>query len=157
MGLTIELADAGPLDASGIAALRADLARLAPVIAARFDASGEVRARVVGDEEMARLHEQYANEPGTTDVLTFDLREGESGPLDTDVVVCLDEARRQVEGRGHEPGRELLLYILHGVLHCLGFDDHTDEGFARMHAAEDELLTAAGVGPLFDRPTSQDS
>lgn len=116
---------------------------------------GEVRVRVVGDAEMAAAHLEYAETPGTTDVLTFDLS-GDPEFLDADIMVCADEATRRGAERGHEARRELLLYIVHGVLHCLGHDDHEEEDFERMHAAEDELLTRLGVGATFGREPARD-
>ena len=113
------------------------------------DTRGEVRVRVVGDAEMAREHEARTGVVGTTDVLTFDL--SESAGLDTDILVCADEADRQAARLGHDRADELLLYIIHGVLHCLGHDDHDDDAFARMHAAEDALLHDLGVGAVFAR------
>lgn len=110
---------------------------------------GDVRIRVVGDDEMERAHRQYSNVPGTTDVLTFDLREAKAGPLDTDLLVCLDEAGRAAAGRGHPVRNEVLLYALHGVLHCVGEDDHDDAACAQMHAREDGLLSAIGVGAVY--------
>lgn len=112
-------------------------------------AAGEhsVELTVVDDETMAALHQQHSGIPGTTDVLTFDLREAQAGPLDVEIVVCLDEARRMAEGGPVE--RETLLYLLHGVLHCLGYDDHDPNEFARMHTREDEILGAIGVGAVF--------
>jgi len=113
---------------------------------------GEVRLRVVDDAEMAHAHETYAGVAGTTDVLTFDLTDGEgAGPLDVDIMLCLDEATRQAGTRGHEPRRELLLYSIHGILHCLGHDDHDPEGYDLMHEQEDKLLAALGVGATFAR------
>lgn len=118
---------------------------------------GEVRVRVIADAEMAQMHEEYAGVPGTTDVLTFDMSVDEGSgvpPLDVDLVVCLDEAQRQASARGHgeTPQLELLLYTLHGVLHCLGHDDHEEPSFRAMHDAEDAILTSIGVGPVFARP-----
>jgi probable rRNA maturation factor len=115
-------------------------------------ASGEVRVAVVGDAAMAAAHERHAGVPGTTDVLTFDMSEGRGGVLDVDVLVCVDEASRQAAARGHATERELLLYIIHGVLHCLGHDDHDESAAARMHAEEDRVLEALGVGATFARP-----
>ncbi len=119
---------------------------------------GEVRVRIVADPEMAHAHERYKGVEGTTDVLTFDLSGGDDGTddgtLDTDILVCIDEAERQARGRGHEPARELLLYALHGVLHCLGHDDHDEAAAARMHRAEDEVLERLGVGVTYARPES---
>ena len=72
--------------------------------------------------------------------------------LDTDILICIDEAERQSTARGYPCERELLLYTLHGVLHCIGFDDHEEADFEAMHAAEDAVLAAIGVGPVFHRP-----
>src|SRR6185369_8183115 len=95
--------------------------------------------RVVGDEEMAAAHQRFSGVAGTTDVLTFDLTEA-GGALDVDLLVCFDEASRQAASRGHGVERELLLYVVHGVLHCLGHDDHEEAAAARMHAEEDRVL-----------------
>lgn len=114
--------------------------------------AGEVRARVVGDAEMARAHVSHLGEAGTTDVITFDLSEG--AELDVDLLVCVDEARRQSAARGHPAERELLLYVVHGVLHCMGFDDHDEAAAMAMHRREDEVLAAIGVGRTFGAPAA---
>lgn len=130
------------------------LSQLTQAIAAWFARSGvrgEFRVAVVNDDRMARLHAQHKGEPATTDVLTFDLSE-EAGTLDTDIVVCADEARRQAHARGHGLAEELALYIVHGILHCTGYDDHDEEGdfgADAMHAREDEILTAIGAGIVY--------
>ena len=124
-------------------------ARVLALVADRFGVAGEVRARLVADDEMSALHVRHTGVPGTTDVLTFDLAET-PGTLDVDLVLCVDEARRRAHEYGHDATRELALYLVHGVLHCLGHDDHDEAGYARMHTLEDELLTAAGVGRVFN-------
>lgn len=119
---------------------------------AYLGARGEVRVRVVKDPEMAAAHMEYLEIEGTTDVLTFDMSEpaADGTPLlDVDILACFDEAARQGAARGHGAERELLLYVIHGVLHCLGYDDHDDEQSAAMHAREDEILRALGVGATF--------
>lgn len=118
----------------------------------RLGAVGEVRARLVEDAEMAAAHERHCGVPGTTDVITFDLTDGGSASaasLDVDLLVCVDEAERQARARGHELKQEVLLYVVHGVLHCLGHDDHDEADAAAMHAREDEILSAIGVGATF--------
>jgi len=104
--------------------------------------------RIVGDEEMARLHEAHAGVAGTTDVLTFDASDP-GRAIEADIAICVDEAERQAEAFGHSVEHELLLYAVHGLLHCIGFDDHTDADYARMHAEEDRLLEAIGAGRIF--------
>lgn len=112
---------------------------------------------IVADEEMAELHEQYTGVAGTTDVLTFDMAEDHhvdspaAAPtlVEADIILCLDEARRQAKERGHETRVELLLYAIHGLLHLLGEDDHDEDDYQRMHAREDELLQQMGFGRIF--------
>ncbi|MCE7973319.1 MAG: rRNA maturation RNase YbeY [Leptolyngbya sp. PLA1] len=128
---------------------------------------GSIRVCVLDDAAMGDLHRRSLGIPETTDVLTFDLLEpSEKRPrdptclqfgseplgIDTDIYVCLDEAARHSDLGGYPVERELLLYVLHGVLHCLGYDDHSDEGWEAMHRKEDEILTAIGVGPVFRNP-----
>ncbi|HEX8875817.1 MAG TPA: rRNA maturation RNase YbeY [Phycisphaerales bacterium] len=157
----LELTDAtGRVAAPNAQRLLDQLSRAVP-LACRREAhrteghprAGEVRIRIVDDAEMAAQHEEFAGIPGTTDVLTFDMS-GEPDSrgillLDIDITVCLDEAARQGAKRHHAPEDELLLYALHGVLHCLGHDDHDDDAYRAMHAAEDEILAAIGASVRF--------
>lgn len=148
--------DAGALAPPAMAWLR-DAAERALLEALRRrgapGAGHAVRLRIVGDEEMSALHAAHTGDASTTDVLTFDLRDAPETPLDADVVLCADEALRQATRRGRPVERELLLYALHGALHCLGCDDHDDEAYEAMHALEDEILKAVGVGATFHDPT----
>jgi probable rRNA maturation factor len=148
---SVEVRDAtGRTSAADAAWLEEHVARAIALLGV----SGEVRLKIVGDAEMAEAHETYAGVPGTTDVLTFDLIDGESvrtGVLDADIMLCLDESQRQAAKRGHDARRELLLYAIHGILHCLGHDDHDAEAYATMHEQEDRLLAALGVGATFAR------
>ncbi len=117
--------------------------------------SGQLSVRIVGDDEMARAHDTHKGNSDTTDVLTFDLSAGE-GPLDADLLLCADEARRQAIARGHAVEQEVLLYVVHGVLHCTGYDDYDAAASARMHRAEDEILAAVGVGATYARPAGEE-
>ncbi|MFG0258008.1 MAG: rRNA maturation RNase YbeY [Phycisphaerales bacterium JB043] len=109
----------------------------------------DIRVAIVDDARMRELHEQYKRDGSTTDVLTFDLRSDPGEALDVDLVVCLDEARRQAADRGHDMTHELLLYSLHGLLHCVGYDDRDEEAARAMHRREDELLREVGVGSVY--------
>ncbi len=124
-------------------------------IATNAGIDGQVNIGVVNDDEMARLHKQFRNVEGTTDVLTFELGDQtyeESGRVDGEIIVCIDEAARQASARGHEIRVELLLYVVHGLLHLIGYDDVTEKGAAQMHQREDELLNEAGFGSVFYKP-----
>lgn len=116
-------------------------------------AAGEVRVVILDDARMADAHERFCGVPGPTDVLTFDERNTEpiGDGLDADLLICFDEAQRQGSVRGHHAREELLLYIVHGILHCLGHDDHDEAARAAMHAREDAILTSLGIGPVYSR------
>ena len=140
-----------------------------------MNGSGEVRVRVISDDAMSAAHEEYTGVSGTTDVLTFDMSDPPEAPeneipevwceadeiqsgyrreafaLDVDIMICYDEATRRAAEFEHGVERELLLYVVHGALHCLGYDDHEEKDFERMHAMEDAVLEAIGVGRLFGR------
>ncbi len=124
-----------------------------------LDVTGEIRVRVLDDGAMSAVHERWKGIAGTTDVLTFDYS-GDAlalnrRPLDADILVCLDVAERQAAQRGHPPERELLLYVVHGMLHAIGFDDHDEASAARMHAREDEVLKQIGVGATYHTAAPQ--
>ncbi len=123
--------------------------QLATIVGLAGVPEGRLAVAVVDDEQMAAMHQQFCNQPGTTDVLTFDLRELPEEPVEGDLVICMDEARRQARQRGHDTRLELLLYAVHGLMHLLGEDDHDEAGYQQMHKREDELLTRAGLGPVF--------
>jgi probable rRNA maturation factor len=146
---TIEVDDAtGRLPAE----LLAWVADRAAAAAAELACGGEVRVRVVGDAEMSAAHERHLGDPSTTDVMTFDMADGAAAGtrvLDADVLICLDEAGRQASLRGHGVQLEVLLYVVHAMLHCLGFDDQTRAGARAMHEREDQVLGAIGVGVVY--------
>lgn len=129
---------------------------------------GEVRVLGVDDVRMRRAHAEFLGDDSTTDVMTFDLHEGPkpekpnagqvcqesdrvSFVVDTDILVCVDEALRQSVQGEYPVEHELLLYVTHGVLHCLGWNDHDEAQAADMHELEDAILQRLGVGPVFKR------
>jgi probable rRNA maturation factor len=80
------------------------------------------------------------NDPSPTDVLTFDLREAPNAPLEGDVAVSVDTARREAAARGLPVARELLRYVIHGTLHLIGYDDRTPALRSKMRRAENRIL-----------------
>lgn len=104
--------------------------------------------RVVGDATMTTLHRDHCGLNSTTDVLTFDQSDG-GDAIVADIAVCACEAARQATSRDHTVNLELLLYAVHGLLHCAGYDDHDVDDYRRMHREEDRLLGLVGLGPVF--------
>jgi rRNA maturation RNase YbeY len=153
------LAALGPADLAWLGDALSRVVPMLPSPVARAD------VEFVLDARMRALHARHLAVDETTDVMTFALN-APGEPVDADVAVCVDEARRRGGSRAHgargerllyarharrhELRRELLLDALHGLLHCTGFDDRTPDEHARMHAEEDRILEAAGFGRLFE-------
>jgi probable rRNA maturation factor len=112
------------------------------VLEAEGRGDAHLSVTVVDDARMAELHEQYLNVAGPTDVLSFPLDDDVPSPIPLlgEVVVSADTAAREATERGLPWERELLLYVIHGTLHLLGYDDHEEDERVRMHARQEELL-----------------
>ena len=63
--------------------------------------------------------------------------------------MCTDVAARESAARGHATEREILLYAVHGTLHACGYRDDSEESFRAIHAEEDRILTAGGMGSVY--------
>ena len=120
---------------------RRRLERLIRFVAASEGASlAMVDLAVVGSGEIASVNRRFLSHTGATDVISFDLSEGPGRGLCVQLVVCADLALRQGPLHGLRPQHELMLYVIHGLLHMMGYEDSTVRGGARMHARQDELL-----------------
>lgn len=85
--------------------------------------------RFTGDRAIRRLNRDFRDKDSTTDVLSFPGDgEGPEGRHLGDVVISVPTARRQAAEHDEPVGREVRRLILHGVLHCLGYDHETDRG-----------------------------
>ena len=109
---------------------------------------GEASIAFVTDGEMTRLNRTFRGKNRTTDVLTFPADESYAEPSSSsiplgDVVISLDQARRQAAGEGHSLATEVRYLVLHGILHALGWDHETDQG--EMNALELELRNRVGL------------
>lgn len=93
--------------------------------------------RITDGAEVRGLNERYRSRPVPTDVLSFPGEPSPEGRHLGDVVIAADVAELQAQKAGHNLETELRLLMLHGVLHCLGYDHEVDEG--EMEALEDEL------------------
>jgi probable rRNA maturation factor len=105
----------------------------------------DVDITVVDSDEMARLNREFLSHADTTDVISFDLTDprAELVPgLSVQLIVNAQLAVEEAANRSHGPQRELLLYITHGLLHTMGYDDHAPADSRRMNARQEELLDA---------------
>ena len=114
----------------------------------------EISIVIVGDDEIREFNRNFLNNKASTDCISFDLSEDEKeGPKTFDLIINGEMAVRQANLRGHSSQAELALYITHGLLHNLGFDDFTKSQARKMHETEDEILRELGYGPVYNKST----
>jgi len=129
-----------PIDGDALRALARDTLRAEGV------ETGELSVSFVDEEEMAGLHLRFMGEEGPTDVLSFPQEvAGEEGigPIEGggsvvkllgDVVIAPSVAARN---RPEDPGDELRLLLVHGILHLLGYDHEQEAERAEMWARQE--------------------
>ncbi|WP_024475920.1 rRNA maturation RNase YbeY [Arthrobacter sp. CAL618] len=135
---------------SGIAADEENLIRLGRFLLDSLFVHPEAELSIilVDTTAMEKLHIEWMDEPGPTDVLSFpmdELRPGTAGRLTPagvlgDVVLCPEVAQTQAEKAGHSTQEELLLLTTHGLLHLLGYDHAEPEDEAEMFGLQRRLL-----------------
>jgi len=126
----------------GLRVPRKKITELAAFIARREGVHlAEADIAVVNSREISHMNRQYLNHSGATDVLSFDLSEAPKEGICAQIIVCGDVAVQQAKLRGLTFQEELLLYVAHGLLHMIGYDDTAIRTAAKMHARQDELLS----------------
>ena len=117
--------------------------------------AGKIELAIFDDDDIARLHKQYLHRRAVTDVICFDLTEHkqpkEASPMQVSLALGGQVARRQAKANKTSINKELALYVVHGLLHVLGYDDNTAKKAELMHQHEDELLSRLGLGAIFNR------
>jgi probable rRNA maturation factor len=107
----------------------------------------EVNIVFANDADVIRLNRQFMRRSGITDVLAFPLADENAPPGNNiigDVVVNAEHAFEEANVRGVSPREELALYLVHGLLHLAGYDDHGAAKAKAMYEREEEVLRAAG-------------
>jgi len=132
------------------------LQRLAAFVleALHVNSQTELGISLVDEAAIERLHIEWMNEPGATDVLSFPMDELRPGRPDAptpagllgDIVICPQIAAVQAEAAGHDTATEINILLTHGMLHLLGFDHATPSEEAEMFGLQRDLVTAFTIG-----------
>jgi probable rRNA maturation factor len=128
---------------------------------------------LVSDAEIHEVNRQFLGHDYPTDVISFRLNEpaeasrivqicsaGEicvdlidgadrhpNETIDGELIVSTETAIREAGAHGWSPKAELVLYVVHGLLHLCGYDDATPEARPVMRSRERELLAIWGFCP----------
>ena len=95
----------------------------------------------VGKKKIASLHQEFFSDPAPTDCITFPIDPiGKSCDILGEIFICLEVAR-EYAAKHHIPlQEELTLYLVHGLLHLLGYEDHTSQERAKMRKKEKRCM-----------------
>ena len=126
-----------------------DRRRLREVVRVVLEGEGvadyEISLAFVDNETIHRLNARYLQHDEPTDILTFPLGEAGSKKLAGELVIGAEVALAQAAERGHDVQVEIALYVIHGLLHLCGFDDHEEADVPRMRARERHYLQRLGL------------
>ncbi len=140
---------------SGVAFDETVLQRLAAFVldAMHVHPQTDIGISLVDEAAIERLHLEWMNEPGPTDVLSFPMDELRPGRPDAqtpagllgDIVICPQVAEAQAGAAGHDTLTEITILLTHGMLHLLGFDHATPDEEAEMFGLQRDLVAAFTV------------
>ena len=100
---------------------------------------GEMYYYFCSDEKLLEINRERLGHDFYTDIVTFPLTDCET-VLSSEFCISIDRIKENAETFGRSFESELHRVIIHGVLHLIGFDDHTEEDEKEMREKEEEAL-----------------
>jgi probable rRNA maturation factor len=124
------------------------------VLRQQYVDAATVSVVLVDNAAIRRLKARYFGRRVVTDVISFDLRgepysSGEVLAVDCEIVVNAQRAVTVAARSARDPRAELNLYVVHGLLHQLGYDDISVRKARAMHEREDQFLRQLGFGSVY--------
>lgn len=105
----------------------------------------------VDDPTMQAAHVEFMEIDEPTDIMTFPYADDDdvwgSEQHGGDLIISVDRARSNALDAGWKEEDELFFLIAHGLLHLLGWDDHTEEDRATMLTRQRDLLDSWTTRP----------
>lgn len=135
--------------------LKLSAARLRQVVRKTLEAEevadAEISIALVDDAAMHELNRRHLAHDYPTDVLSFELSAPAAPCLEGELIISTETAVRQAEEFGWSPQDEVTLYLVHGLLHLCGYDDHGARQKREMRARERAILQIWGLLPHYQR------
>ena len=108
--------------------------------------SGRINVVLVDSDTIHQFNKDFLQHDYPTDAISFPLEDRRSeGYLEGEVLACTEIAKDRAEEFGWTAEEELLLYIVHGMLHLAGYDDTTPEQQTVMQEKERGYLATLGI------------
>lgn len=133
------------------------------VLAEEQVAAAEISVALVDDPTIHEINRQYLGHDYPTDVISFllecepaegespvhqpDILRGRGKKLEGEVVLSTETARKEAENFGWSPREEVVLYLIHGLLHLVGYDDLSSTEQSVMRARERAMLGLFHISP----------
>ncbi len=103
---------------------------------------GNFEFSFVSDTMIHELNKRHLNHDYPTDTITFNL--GGDEDIDIDAYISVDTAKKNASDYGSSLETELTLYIIHCILHCIGYDDGNSTDKETMETEQNRLLSKLG-------------
>jgi len=105
---------------------------------------GEVGLIFVNNRQIRKYNREYRHKDKPTDVLSFPMLEGVGGALHPqflgDVMISLERVESDARLFGKSPPQQLLILLVHGILHLIGYDHERSPGEARRMRRREKYL-----------------
>jgi len=119
-------------------------------------ADAELTIRIVEEEEVAELNQQYRQKQGSTNVLSFPV--DEDLPLDIpllgDLVICAAVVAREANEQNKTLNEHWAHMVIHGTLHLLGYDHIKEDQAEVMEQIETSILQGLGFSNPYEVTTN---
>lgn len=99
---------------------------------------GQIQYVFMSDEQLYEMNMEYLKHDTYTDILTFDMSEGDE--IAGDMYISIDRVKDNAKNLGVDWEEELDRVMVHGLLHLMGFNDKTEEEQKEMRKREDVHL-----------------
>ncbi len=126
------------------AARKCDVSRLKKAIRSIANdygwTDGDISVALMDDAEIREVNNKHLSHDYETDVISFDLTSSDDF-LEGEIIASIETADREAREHGWQGDDELLLYIIHGMLHIVGLRDKKPKETKAMREAEQYYLT----------------
>jgi probable rRNA maturation factor len=112
-------------------------------------ADASISIAFVDNSAIHAINRRHLNHDWSTDVITFRFSGLDDETLDAELVISAEMAAVTARESGADPRAELMLYLVHGLLHLCGYDDANEDSVAAIRQREDEVLRREGVANTF--------
>ena len=92
------------------------------------------------DQYLLKINREYLDHNYYTDIITFDHRDSSSLPIESDIFISIERVKDNSNDLSVSFHDELLRVMVHGLLHLLGYDDHSDTDQKKMRSSENSYL-----------------